>query len=74
MLTNFDGDLEDSLNEEGYRKSMSMILGQISHIFPETDYISLCAYTQSKMRDHYNNCITNKNFEAYPYDLLKKSI
>ena len=38
LLKNFDGDLDewhlnDSLNEEGYRKSMSLILGEISQIF-----------------------------------------
>ena len=33
---------------------------------------SLCPYTQSKMRDHYNRCITNKIFEAFPHTLLKR--
>ena len=33
---------------------------------------SLCAYTQSKMRDHYNNCITNKYFDAFPQTSLKR--
>jgi Ulp1 family protease len=110
LLTNFDGDLDewhlyDSLNEEGYRKSMSLILGEISHIFPETIHMflnnrdvqrqegfndcglfalaymytlcsgnnpSLYANTQSKMRDHYNNCIKNKYFEAFPHTSLKR--
>ena len=110
LLTNYDGDLDewhlyDSLNEEGYRKSISVILGEISKIFPETYHMflnnrdvqrqegindcglfalaymytlcsgnnpSLCAYTQSKMRDHYNNCIKNKIFEAFPHTSLKR--
>ena len=110
LLTNYDGDFDewylyDSLNEEGYRKSMSLILGEISQIFPQTNHMflnnrdvqrqegindcgllalanmytlcsgnnpSLCAYTQSKMRDHYNNCIKNKYFDAFPHTSLKR--
>ena len=46
MLTNYGGDLDewhlyDSLNEEGYRKSMSLILGEISQIFPQTNHMFL---------------------------------
>ena len=46
MLTNYGGDLDewhlyDSLNEEGYRKSMSVILGEISKIFPQTNHMFL---------------------------------
>ena len=110
LLTNYDGDFDewylyDSLNEEGYRKSMSLILGEISQIFPQTNHMflnnrdvqrqegindcglfalaymytlcsgnnpSLCAYTQSKMRDHYNNCIKYKIFEEFPHTTLKR--
>ena len=31
---------------------------------------SLCSYTQSKMRDHHNHCVTNKIVEAFPHSLL----
>ena len=110
LLTNYDGDFDewylyDSLNEEGYRKSMSLILGEISQIFPQTNHMflnnrdvqrqegindcglfalaymytlcsgnnpSLCAYTQSKMRDHYNNCVKKKIFEEFPHTSLKR--
>ena len=46
MLTNYGGDLDewhsyDSLNEEDYRKSMSLILGEISEIFPQTNHMFL---------------------------------
>ncbi len=34
---------------------------------------SLCAYTQSKMRAHYNNCIKNKYFQAFPHTRLKRN-
>ena len=108
MLTNFDGGLDewhlyDSLNEECYRKSISLILGEICQILPEIYHMffnnrdvqrqegfndcglfalaymytlcsvnnpSLCSYTQSKMRDHHNHCVTNKIFEAFPHTLL----
>jgi hypothetical protein len=29
-------------------------------------------YTQSKMRDHYNNCVKNKIFEEFPHTSLKR--
>ena len=48
-MTNFDGDLDewhlnDSLNEEGYRKSMSLILGEISQIFPQINESQILFY------------------------------
>ncbi len=33
---------------------------------------SLCAYNKSKMKDHYNNIITNRSFEAFSDALLKR--
>ena len=108
MVTNYNCDIDDwhlydSLDGELYRKSMGLIHGQISLIFPETNYVFLtnrsvqrqegvndCGlfalaymytlvsgndpstyyYKQSQMRDHYNNCVTNKNFEAFPHTIL----
>ena len=60
MLTNFNSDIDewhlyDSLNEESYRKSMSLILGQISLIFPETQYLFL-ANRDIQRQEGINDC------------------
>ena len=54
--------------QEGFNDCGFFALAYMYTLFSDNSP-SLCSYTQSKMRDHYNHCVTNTIFEAFPHTL-----